>query len=92
MVTTEPQQGAYNFFVSRLSMLACCSGMCSGKDAKVVRRVARMLSDVFASEKYVATDVQAGLVLATAWQEEHWDAYHSHVREVSMFQLPFQAL
>ena len=88
----EPQQRTYNFLTSRLSMLACCSGMCSGKDAKVVRRVARMLSDVFTSKKYVATDIQAGLVLATAWQEEHWDAYHSHIREVSMFHLPFPAL
>lgn len=77
------QHGTYHLWLGRLSALACSVGMCNRRDALDVKDVARLVSDVFSSEEYVGTDIQAGIVLATTWQEKHWDAFHSNVREVS---------
>lgn len=77
------QHGTYNLWLGRMSALACSAGMCNRTDALDVKQVARLVSDVFSSTEYVETDIQAGLVLATTWQEENWDAFHRITREVS---------
>ena len=80
----HPQHKTYKLYLGRLSTLACCAGMCSRIDAKDVQEVARTMADVFPSTEYVATDIQAGIVLATTYQEDHWHTYHKDIRKVSL--------
>ena len=77
------QHGTYHLWLGRLSALACCAGMCNRADALDMKDIARFVSDVFSSTDYVETDIQAGIVLTTTWQEKHWVAFHRSVREVS---------
>ena len=77
------QNATYNLWLGRLSTLACCVGICNKRAALDLQQVARLVSDVFSDTKFVMTDIQAGLVLATTWQEKHWETFHTIVRKVS---------